>query len=422
MERLLKIAFYLFIIGLFSVSCERIKDNSIRIIEIEKNINNFKPFKLSDLGCDLEYVILETSPDALLMGIAFVDISDNHIVVADRDNCLLFSRSGKFISRIGSKGRGPGENSAFTQVKIYNDKIFLPDGLSSNINIFNIKGELLSSLKSPGKFAIVQENNWMVLTDSSYLVHIHNNTGTEKYRIALININGDILQSFANTHFYNDHEVGSQVNRNATFYKHINNIFLKERLNDTIWQVKEDNLEPVYAINLGKYSYTFDYSEYRGALYIEKFHETISVRVVYETSNLICFKLDFHNQYPLAFKKIFVDPFGNEREANHQILGLYDKLNDDFFLVAPSNVNDQIEPTGIENDIDGGINFMPMYAVNETLLIGWFDSYQLKMYVASESFKNYNLKYPEKKKQLEELAADLNENDNPVLMLVKLKE
>ena len=31
-------------------------------------------------------------------------------------------------------------------------------------------------------------------------------------------------------------------------------------------------------------------------------------------------------------------------------------------------------------------------------------------------------KYPEKKKQLEELANSLNENDNPVLMLVKLKE
>ena len=31
-------------------------------------------------------------------------------------------------------------------------------------------------------------------------------------------------------------------------------------------------------------------------------------------------------------------------------------------------------------------------------------------------------KYPEKKKQLEQLANSLDENDNPVLMLVKLKE
>jgi hypothetical protein len=80
-----------------------------------------------------------------------------------------------------------------------------------------------------------------------------------------------------------------------------------------------------------------------------------------------------HNQYPFAFKKIFLGPSG-EMEFPYPILGLYDKQNDDFFLVATSNVDDQSEPTGIENDIDGGINFMPMYAPNENLLVGWFES------------------------------------------------
>ena len=106
----------------------------------------------------------------------------------------------------------------------------------------------------------------------------------------------------------------------------------------------------------------------------------------------------------------------------HQIIGLYDKQNDEFFLVAPSNVDHQIEPTGIKNDIDGGINFMPRYAVNDTLIVGWFEAFELKMYVASETFKNSTPKYPEKKEELEKLAASLDENDNPVLMLVKLKE
>ncbi len=48
--------------------------------------------------------------------------------------------------------------------------------------------------------------------------------------------------------------------------------------------------------------------------------------------------------------------------------------------------------------------------------------YELKQYVESDAFKNSTPKYPEKKKQLEQLANSLNENDNPVLMLVKLKE
>jgi hypothetical protein len=51
---------------------------------------------------------LETTPDAMLMDIRFLDISDDYILVSDRDKCLLFDRSGRFISKIGSKGRGPG--------------------------------------------------------------------------------------------------------------------------------------------------------------------------------------------------------------------------------------------------------------------------------------------------------------------------
>jgi len=55
-------------------------------------------------------------------------------------------------------------------------------------------------------------------------------------------------------------------------------------------------------------------------------------------------------------------------------------------------------------------------------LIGEVNPFQLKAYVASEKFKNSTPKYPEKKKALEQLANSLTENDNPVLMLVKLKQ
>lgn len=79
-----------------------------------------------------------------------------------------------------------------------------PDGLSDELNIFNVKGEFINSLKSPGHFDPGDSYNWMVLTDSSYFVQIPNKTGTERYRIALIKNEGDILQSFANTHFFND--------------------------------------------------------------------------------------------------------------------------------------------------------------------------------------------------------------------------
>jgi len=56
------------------------------------------------------------------------------------------------------------------------------------------------------------------------------------------------------------------------------------------------------------------------------------------------------------------------------------------------------------------------------VLISWVKAYELKQYIGSITFNNSTPIYSEKKKALEKLAKSLNENDNPLLMLVKLKE
>jgi hypothetical protein len=85
-----KILLYVILIISF-ICCKGNGDDSISKIEIEKNIDNFKPFKLSDLDCELEYIVLETISDAILMDIRFVDIYDDYILISDTDKCLLFS-------------------------------------------------------------------------------------------------------------------------------------------------------------------------------------------------------------------------------------------------------------------------------------------------------------------------------------------
>ena len=81
-----------------------------------------------------------------------------------------------------------------------------------------------------------------------------------------------------------------------------------------------------------------------------------------------------------------------------------------------------IKDRGIINDIDGGPSLFFKMAKDKNTVISWINAYELKDYVRSEDFKNSTPKYPEKKTELEKLANSLDENDNPVLMLVKLKE
>jgi hypothetical protein len=100
-------------------------------------------------------------------------------------------------------------------------------------------------------------------------------------------------------------------------------------------------------------------------------------------------------------------------------------MNNVLIIDKVKNTNSKTALHGLTNDFDGGGNFIPAsyYITNESeYLVGWDYPFQIKKHVASDKFKNFTPKYPEKKKELEQLANSLDENDNPVLMLVKLKE
>ena len=73
------------------------------------------------------------------------------------------------------------------------------------------------------------------------------------------------------------------------------------------------------------------------------------------------------------------------------------------------------------NDLDGGPNIFPRTIKDDNTIIALVDALQIKTHVVSETFKNSKPKYPEKMKELEKLANNLKETDNPVLMIVKLK-
>jgi hypothetical protein len=82
----------------------------------------------------------------------------------------------------------------------------------------------------------------------------------------------------------------------------------------------------------------------------------------------------------------------------------------------------------IINDFDGGLplSFRPVYYYyvenGSEYIASLISPFNLKGYISSGEFKNSAAKYPEKKKELEDLANSLKEFDNPVLMIVRLKK
>lgn len=175
-------------------------------------------------------------------------------------------------------------------------------------------------------------------------------------------------------------------------------LHIKEMYSDTIFSFNDKGIHtPKYILELGNLNIpqdirNWDFERFRNSIGRDFFF----VNEIYETDKYLVFKYNHDN-----------------KRINLMIFNKQTGEIDNF----PENERSG----GINNDVDGGPNFIPEHNDNN-IFLQKINAFELKTHVESEAFKNSTPKYPEKKKELEELAATLDENDNPVLMLVKLKD
>jgi hypothetical protein len=176
-----------------------------------------------------------------------------------------------------------------------------------------------------------------------------------------------------------------------------NQLHIKEIYSDTIFKITQDgNYLSKYTLELGKFNIPEKIREWS----FDRFLSSIG-------------------------KDFFL--VNNIFESNKYLIFCYMHDNKDRLLVFNKktgeieNFIEKVKLGFIKNDFDGGPYFFPVSNDNNQFL-QMINAFELIAHTATDEFKNSTPKYPEKKKELEELAASLNENDNPVLMLVKLKQ
>ncbi len=117
------ILLYVLIIGLLS-SCQTKPEE-----EETPNYNTFKAefvdyFKLSDYFSSLDYVFLEESPDGLFINADKIIHFQDRWYILDKELMVIlcFSEDGKFIFRIHTVGKGPGEYQVLQNIMIHKQK------------------------------------------------------------------------------------------------------------------------------------------------------------------------------------------------------------------------------------------------------------------------------------------------------------
>lgn len=122
--------------------------------------------KLSDFSKSVELIPLETHPEGLVMEIVDLQISDGKIIILDMNSRLLaYDKQGKFISRIGTDGEGPGEYKYVQSFAVdsTNGRIYL--ATNRGLLIFSKEFEFIEehlNLRSLDYLTIVENFLWTI--------------------------------------------------------------------------------------------------------------------------------------------------------------------------------------------------------------------------------------------------------------------
>ena len=373
---------------------EQKKANSLPTFDLT-DLSKTSIVKLSDLNVkDIDYIPLETSNTSLIKHTGKIIVSDSDIYVENYLMAILrFAKDGKLKNHIGKQGRGPGEfnNTIDFAVDSLLGQVFILNGNRSNpkINVYTLSGDFIESFLIPKHIRHIARLNDMILGYRT------NTKGIIDSSFVLINYSGHTIKEFPNRLPFNEVEVPRGFLNEILQYNYNKKLYTKELCSDTVFVFENLNFKPAYILDFGKKLLS---PEVRGGM--NSFEDLIQVstqycitRNLFETNKFIYtdFSCEEHHYAFISYK--------NKKEC---LLLNMDK--------------------GIENDIDGGPNIWLKTAQDDSTIICWINAFELKQYVHSDEFKNSAPKYPEKKKELEQLANSLNENDNPVLILVKLKE
>ena len=119
---------YILILVVFGQGCRNEVEDSLYRIPLEEALKAPRQLESRNYIDHIEYIPLETTDSCFISDIYKIERWKDRLYISDMsENLYLFSAEGKFIRKIGTKGRGAGEYNALTDFAVdqENGDIFL---------------------------------------------------------------------------------------------------------------------------------------------------------------------------------------------------------------------------------------------------------------------------------------------------------
>ena len=400
-QRLLKLTPVLIII-LFTAcsSSKNDREETIQTVKIKEALDAKQNVLLSEIiDGNIEYVPLETNENSLIDNNPRFYLNKNEIIVFTKQKVSVFDReTGKFLREIGHYGRDPEGYQGTKYSFPYDEKndLYYLSGQGQQVYFrYNSSGKLVDEITaySDTKEPDIENSEFgeMInavapLNDTCFVGSVWNINGRQKTKLIIFNENNHRIKTYPQTKSfeYNIFTNGMNVySWEGWFYPFKDQLRFFERFSDTIYTVTMDELRPTFLLGNGN----------AGAPYTMRYKKEYNPDNYYLVENL------FESEKFLFFKITY---------KKETYWGVYNKTEKSTKVSTNTD--------GIENDIDDIIPFQFYSADNNNEIIGSREAFEVKLWLEQN---------PEKAAKLPphlQKLKDIKENDNPLVMIAKLKE
>lgn len=370
-------------ISLTLIGCSSEK-KAIPVVNLQ-NTAQSKVINLSEMLKDIRIVQLETSEDILLGEDTYYLVSEKFIITIDREKILQFSGSGKYIRSLAKTGKGPDEFLRAEAFALDEKKEILyinHRGDPKNIGVYNLKdGTSIKRIPTGVENLISQI---AVLNDTVLVITPRMN---QEYNLFYLSTTGKIIGGIAPPR---EKGIGLQ----SSIEKVTDKLYYMPKEYDTLYLANNTSIEPYCFFNVED-RFTFVNNEIGNFVYLSlitpdfmianKVHASIKMNGDGETYSMNADKVDLY----------WIDT------GNFTATGII-KFNNDFL--------------GIEDSFDPWKNYL---STTNDLGFVVYSSFNLKQLI-KKAFESGNLENPVKQR-ISSLYRQINENNNPILIIGQFK-
>jgi hypothetical protein len=406
-----------FIFALFSCT-EKVEESASSVIRGYEIVNKGVVMNLSEVASQIDYVALETNESSMIGNVASLEYHSGSIYVADGNGKIaIFDDKGGYINSFNRRGRGPQEYNNITDILVDDDGNIRVLSRNGQIFIYRESGEFLGKETLNKSETRTSYNSFLShggrLIASAYTIELIGEDSFSGNQVYFYDDSLNVKDSLC----YKDSGVlniqksgGEIVSISVRVYPfHINKFRDKVRIfypgSDTIFTVGRDHsMADTLAIEWGAYKVE---KKDRDNFLPDNEKNFIAMDNEFFESDRYLFLSFNAGKYSPELYEYEVPLQGGEMRTrwDTKVCALFDKESGELIPLARP-VEDK---KGLVDDLGGGPPFWPHIAGSGGELIAIVNSFD---FMEEETMAGSKAR---------EVAASIDENNNPVVVIAKLK-